>query len=126
MTPAPRKPYVYIAGPMTLGDMADNIRRAVRAAESVLAWGGIPYVPQTTFFWHLISPHVHDYWMSLDLPWLARCDVVIRLDGASVGADMEVAEANTLQLPVVTLPGFLFWLDAWRAAHPNQEEAAHV
>jgi hypothetical protein len=112
-----RKPYVYIAGPMTIGDVAHNTQSAVRAAECVLAWGGIPYVPHTTLLWHLISPHEHEYWMSLDLPWLRLCDVVIRLEGKSKGADREVAEAHNWQIPVVTFAGFLPWLEAWRAAH---------
>ena len=38
--------------------------------------------------------------MALDFAWLQVCDALLRLPGASVGADMEEAEARRLELPV--------------------------
>jgi hypothetical protein len=38
--------------------------------------------------------------MELDFGWVRRCDAVLRLPGASSGADREVALAERLGLPV--------------------------
>ena len=91
---------VYIAGPYTLGNQADNVRLAVQAAERLIALGFEAYVPHLTHLWHLISPHEWSFWMHRDLYWLARCDCVIRLPGESVGADVEVQEARSIGMPV--------------------------
>lgn len=126
-----RRPRVYIAGPYTHGDVMVNIRAAVQAAERVFAWGGAPYVPHLTGFWHFISPHEHAYWLTLDCEWLAVCDVVLRLPGLSPGADQEEDIAARLGIPVVPdLAGFLRWLNSeWlpaQASAPAQEDASHV
>lgn len=91
---------VYIAGPYTRSDVAQNVRNAVHAADQVWALGDFPYVPHLTHLWHLISPHDYESWLELDLAWLNCCDCLIRLPGESAGADREVAEAQRLGLPV--------------------------
>ena len=40
-------------------------------------------------------------WIELDFVWLAHCNVLFRLPGESTGADMEVAEAKRLGIPIV-------------------------
>ena len=87
---------VYIAGPYTQGDPVENVRRAIRAAERVIASGHHPYVPHLNHLWHLISPHSWEYWMTLDLAFLPACDCMIRLPGESVGADRETRAAAGL------------------------------
>jgi hypothetical protein len=91
---------VYIAGPYTKGDVVLNVRNAVHAADAVLEFGHVPFVPHLTMLWHAISPKDYAEWVRLDLAWLAACDCLIRLDGESKGADVEEAEANRLGLPV--------------------------
>lgn len=85
---------VYIAGPISVGDTALNIRRALEAAERVRELGHYPFVPHLFHFWHFAFPHPHDWWMQMDLEWLLICDAVLRLPGKSPGADREVKMAG--------------------------------
>lgn len=95
------KKRIYIAGPMTKGDRIDNLADALKAFRSLLKAGYAPFCPQMTFF---IEPFVdgasHEDWLSIDLPWVAVADAVLRLPGESKGADMEVAKAMELGIPV--------------------------
>ena len=50
-----QKKTVYVAGPYTLGDVAVNVHEAIHVADLLLGLGFIPYVPQLTHFWHLMS-----------------------------------------------------------------------
>jgi hypothetical protein len=92
---------VYIAGPYSLGDVAENVRKAVQAANAVLDLGAVPYLPHTTHLWHLISPKPHEFWLWYDLRWLRHCDVVYRLPGESKGADAEEEFAGRMGIRVV-------------------------
>jgi hypothetical protein len=102
-----KRVYVYIAGPLTSsGDVAMNVRAALEAAEEAARQGFWPYVPHLTLFWHMIYPHHgrHEvsFWMQLDRAWLEQCDALVRLEGESIGADMEVEWAGELSIPVFT------------------------
>jgi len=105
---------VYIAGPYAKGDIAINVANAVMAGDMVLDLGHIPYVPHLTHLWHLISPHPHEEWLTLDREWLKVCDMVLRIPGESAGADQEVELAEELGIPVVYNGREL---DAWLASH---------
>jgi len=91
---------VYIAGPYTKGDVAQNVRDAINAGEEVLMRGDFPFIPHMTHFWHMIYQHSWNYWMDYDLEWLKTCDAVVRLPGESAGADIEVKAALKLGLKV--------------------------
>ncbi len=91
---------VYISGPYTMPDPAVNVRNAILAADAITAAGHEVYLPHLTHLWHLISPHEYRFWLERDLAWLPFCDAVVRLPGASSGADREVDEARTLAIPV--------------------------
>jgi hypothetical protein len=93
---------VYIAGPYTQGDVAVNVRTALEAASRLLDAGLIPYVPHLTHFWHLLAPRPYEDWLAYDQHWLACCAVVLRLPGASAGAEAEVRQAQALGRPVYT------------------------
>lgn len=115
------KPLVYIAGPYTSPDPVLNVRRAVKMAERVAASGAVPIVPHLSMLWHLVSPQEIDYWYQYDLEILLHCHALIRLVGASPGADREVAFAEKEGTPVFIdghaesfwVP-FLTWQDQWR------------
>lgn len=94
------KPKIYVAGPYTKGNVIQNIRRAIDAADFLLEWGFIPFVPHLTGFWDLISPHSYDTWMKYDSEWLKTCDAVWRLEGESDGADKEEVMALRIGIPV--------------------------
>jgi len=91
---------VYIAGPYTKGDVAVNVKKAILAAAEVANMGHTPYLPHLTHFWHLVAPQPWEFWIKLDAEWLKVCDCVLRLDGESKGADMEVELAKSLGKPV--------------------------
>jgi hypothetical protein len=91
---------VYVAGPYTIPDPCENTHRAVKAADELLARGYTPYIPHLNLTWQLISPKPYAFWLEYDLIWLARCDAVLRLPGASHGADKEVEYADAIGIPV--------------------------
>ena len=93
---------VYIAGPYTNGDVAQNVRNAITAADQLLAAGHHPYIPHLTHFWHLVSPRPWEDWLKYDIEWLSVCDCVLRLPGESEGADIEVYNAELWCIPVYT------------------------
>ena len=47
---------VYIAGPISQGDLGENLRNAVRAANAVLHAGHHPYLPHLSIYWALLDP----------------------------------------------------------------------
>jgi len=93
--------YVYVAGPYTYGDPVVNVRKAIEVAEQLIEVGFVPYVPHLSHLWHLASPHEYGYWLALDLQWVLRCDVLLRLPGRSLGADAEANYAIKNFIPVV-------------------------
>lgn len=100
MTKKPIK-FVYIAGPYTNGGVSVNVRNAIFAGDELSAKTGVTvFIPHLCHLWDLIVTHEYEYWMKHDLAWLSKCDALLRLPGQSKGADLEVAEANRLGIPV--------------------------
>jgi hypothetical protein len=123
-----RRPRVYIAGPITKGDMLSNIRQAESAFLTLARAGFAPLCPHWSVFcgssvrevvdqWErssglvevdrvratanaLPSGTTHADWMGIDLAWVAMADAVLRLPGESVGADAEVSHAFAHSVPV--------------------------
>ena len=98
--PAPGGRRVYVSGPITLGNLEENIRRAIDAADQILRAGFFPFVPHLDCYWHARHPHEHEEWLALDMAWLPVCDALIRLPGPSAGADIEVQFAAEHGIPV--------------------------
>src|SRR5690606_36039206 len=99
------RPVVYVAGPYSQGDPAENVATAVRVASLLVDRGGAgPPAPHLSHLWHMIAPRPHRDWIDLDLALLARCDGLVRLPGASAGADGEVDWAVEHGVPVHHLP----------------------
>lgn len=111
-------PLVFVAGPITGGDIHDNIRRAFGAGMMLLRAGISPVVPHGNTFWGCVKvtpfgadgyvPEPfpggipYDSWLKASLALVARCDAFLRLPGHSRGAKMEEAEARRLGLPIFT------------------------
>lgn len=85
---------IYVAGPMAKGVFAENMRAAYDTAHQIMNRGHWPFVPH--LFWHLElwAARSAEEWLGLDKVWLAACDAIIRLPGASVGADLEMQWAG--------------------------------
>lgn len=94
------KPKIYVAGPYTSGDVAQNVRKAIDIANELADLGFAPYVPHFTHFWHIIHPRPYEFWLEHDNEYLPVCDGVFRIAGASNGADKEVKYAESLEIPV--------------------------
>jgi hypothetical protein len=98
-----RKQLIFISGPYTIGDVVDNIRYIVAAAEIIKSRGALPFVPHLFHLWHLISPHEYEYWTEMDLEIIRHCQGILRIPGESRGADKEVEFALSLNIPVYDL-----------------------
>ena len=94
------KEIIYLSAPYTKGDVAINVYRVIKCADKLLDMGYIPFIPHLTHFWHIVSPKSWDTWLEIDKAMIPRCDAVLRLDGDSLGADVEVELAKELSIPV--------------------------
>jgi hypothetical protein len=77
-----------------------NTEYAIAVGQVLLDYGYAPMVPHLTHFWDARYHNDWSVWMKLDLPWVARADLVLRLPGASDGADAECRFARSLGIPV--------------------------
>lgn len=91
---------VYIAGPYS-SDPEKNTEEAIFMGDWVRALGYSVYIPHLTHFWHKQIPHEYKFWMEHDFEWLEVCDILLRLPGASSGADAEEAFAKERGIQVV-------------------------
>lgn len=90
---------IFISGPYTLGDVAENVANAIDAATQLLDAGFYPYVPHLTHFWHLQHQRDYETWMELDEVWLRQCDYMLILPGESKGVEREIEVARQLRIP---------------------------
>jgi hypothetical protein len=95
------KTKVYIASPYTKGDVAVNVKRQIDTFDELMTLGYAPYAPLYSHFQHMVHPRPYQDWIAIDLEWVPACDVVLRLDGESSGADGEVAFARERGIPVM-------------------------
>lgn len=93
---------VYIASPYTKGNQAENVRAQIDAYAELLKAGYLPFAPLMAHFIELVHPQEYETWIAVDLAWIDRCDVVLRLPGESPGADREMEYANKRGKKVVT------------------------
>ncbi len=99
--PAPRPLRVYVAGPYSTGDPEANTAAAIAAGNELLDAGYAPLVPHLSHYWHTHhTPRAYEDWMRIDLAWITAADAVLRLPGASPGADREVVLAAELGIPI--------------------------
>ena len=91
---------VYVAGPYSLGDPQTNTDQAIDVGERITQMGADPFVPHLNHYRNLRHAHDNQHWLDEDLRWLAVCDALYRMPGASKGADGEVAYAKAHGIPV--------------------------
>ncbi len=95
-----QKNKVYIASPYLRGDKEENVMRQISAFHILKTHGFVPYAPLLGHYIDRHYPMTCKDWLDFDLEWLEVCDIVLRLDGDSNGADAEVARAHELGIPV--------------------------
>jgi hypothetical protein len=90
----PMRRCIYIASPYSIGDLTFNVRVQLDAFERIMNMGHLPFAPLLDHFQHLVHPRSDESWIhDYCLPWVERCDLILRLPGVSVGADLEVSHA---------------------------------
>lgn len=95
---------VYVAGPIGANDdaRAGKITAALDAGVELLRLGFAPFVPH---LWAAASINAdgiaaYEHWMQYDFIWLRQCEILLRIPGASPGADREVEHAEAIGIPV--------------------------
>ena len=96
---------VYVSGPYT-SDPEKCTARAVDVGQTILQHGYATFVPHLSHYWDTLH-HKNDYefWMTIDLSWIRSAHVLVRIPGASSGADREVELAHELGIPVFDWAG---------------------
>ena len=85
---------VYIASPYTSGPCAYNVAVQIDAFHRLLDMGFAPFAPLLSHFAELHRRRPYDEWIyDWCIPWVERCDLILRLPGTSKGADIEVQHA---------------------------------
>jgi hypothetical protein len=100
------KTRVYVAGPISKGNLRRNIKQATDAGKELIKSGFAPMVPHLTCYFDGDEPDAHaggfdlKTWYGVDFPWVATSHALLRLPGESTGADLEVAIAKAFGVPV--------------------------
>lgn len=116
-------PRGYIAGPLS-EDPLPNVRRAMDAWHVLADAGFVPFCPHLSYYLHLHRQRPYQEWLHHDLVWLGLCDAVLRLPGASPGAELECLYAAERGIPVFdTLDGLLRAFGRQRAVPATKPEA---
>ena len=95
-----RRTRVFVSGPLSGEQRIRNVKAALKAGRELVIAGHSPLVPHLS---HLIDPIDelgYENWLQVCLAWVAVADAVLRLPGASKGADRECALALSLGIPV--------------------------
>jgi hypothetical protein len=102
-----RRLRVYCAGPISTGDVFDNVVRGIRFGRQMVEDGLAPYIPHLdAYALGTCYPETNTHTMSWnsalewDLEWVEASEAVFRLAGESKGADLEVQRAKDEGIPV--------------------------
>lgn len=102
---------IYIAGPISKGDRAHNLKQATDAARTLIDLGFAPLCPHLTMHLEWAFEVDHPTWIEVDLAWLSQADAALRLPGESLGADAEESFALESGIPVfTTIEELLKWI----------------
>ncbi len=92
--------FVYISSPYTIGNKDLNVLRQIDMHSELMDLGFIPFTPLLVHYVDAYHGRSYESWMDYDLKWIEKCTCVLRLPGESKGADIEVARAKELGIPV--------------------------
>lgn len=109
--------HVYISGPLrgAPGDLPEvNVKRAMSLAAQVIQEGFVPFIPHLAWYVNGFHPMEDTDWLNFySLPWLERCDCILRFGGPSRGADIEIKVADKLGKPVfMSIPEMAQWRES--------------
>lgn len=107
-----RRLCVYVAGPISQGDVFDNIMLGLKWGRRMLFDGLAPYIPHLDAYLTLApgaapvdNPSAWNALLEWDLEWVAKSDALFRIPGYSKGADLEADVARKLGIPVFEAVG---------------------
>jgi hypothetical protein len=136
---------VYVAGPISKGDILHNVTQAHEAGIALLKAGVPCIVPHGSCFWGntivwerfstnpahkrvalmaeaLPTGTTPKDWYGMDRVIVSRCDAVLRLPGESTGADLEVAQARSEGKPVFhTVDEVIAWARETEVDHDRPQ-----
>lgn len=114
------KPLVYLAAPYS-SDPVRNTRQAIESGMDLWQSGLVAVViSHLSLLSDLVRPMSSADWYRFDLDLVEHCDAVLRLDGDSTGADVEVDCARRRGIPVFTERTELFaWAGRWAVARAD-------
>jgi len=92
---------VYIASPYTIGNTCENVSKHLHVADTLIGHGFCVIAPLLFHYIDIIHPRPKDVYMQIDFELIKRCDVLIRLEGESAGADEEIQCARAHDIHVV-------------------------
>lgn len=117
-SPVEDKPWVYIAGPYSQPYPIYNTRKAMELWDRMQNTGlVVPIAPHWTMFQDLVFPKPYAVWRAYDAAILTRCDALFRLNGASTGADDELAQMLRQKRPVFQeqeYDSLIAWASRWK------------
>jgi hypothetical protein len=91
---------VYVSGPLSGPNAEENVEVAMKVGRTLIEKGYFPLVPHLTWYMDPDNELGHETWLDIDKAWITVADVVVRLPGPSKGADIEVAHAMRIGVPV--------------------------
>lgn len=107
--------YIYIASPYTKGNIDNNVHASLKAAEALIDVDLVPFCPLLYHYWDRWHHREYEYWASLGLKWLRKCDAVLRLPGDSPGAEMEIERAKSLGIDIFySFNDLITWRKTWK------------
>ena len=117
MTPTPRIPIIYVAGPYRGKNplaVKRNIRDAQEVGVSVMQVGGFPLVPHANTE-YMDGAFPDDFFLDGDLAMLAKCDAIVMTPRfyESVGAMNEREFAKDRGIPCFEWPVDAITLHSW-------------
>lgn len=99
---------VYVAGPISKGDLRSNINQARDAMLRLMRAGFAPYCPHLSAYLGGDEPEALpcgttlEDWYTLGEAMVRGCHILLRLPGESVGADREMEVARMIGMPIYT------------------------
>jgi hypothetical protein len=99
---AHRRLRVYVAGPISKGDVFENVTNGIRWGKRMVKDGLAPYVPHFDAYMlaHTDDTVSWNAYLEWDLEWVAQAEAVFRLPGPSKGAALECARAVDMGIPI--------------------------
>jgi hypothetical protein len=91
---------VYVAAPFSEGDNATNIRLSMCYSQRLFDSGLVPFNPLLLNQHFIVHPADWTKAIQWCLSYLTKCDALVRIPGVSSGADIEVAMAEKIGIPV--------------------------